>query len=85
MALQFTLLEDLTPKADIFLFTALWVVLGRFCSSVIWNMLWSLCTVAYRGGKFGGSNHPPPPEIPKSLQNRAKLNPIVKTVKNCWI
>ena len=25
----------------------------------------------------------PPPEIPKVLQNRAKLNPIVKTVKNC--
>jgi len=41
--------------------------------------------VAYRGGWgwFGGSN--PPPEIPKALQNRAKLNPIVKTVKNCWI
>jgi len=27
----------------------------------------------------------PPPEIPKALQNRAKHNPIVKTVKNCWI
>ena len=25
----------------------------------------------------------PPPEIPKALQNRAKLNPVVKTVKNC--
>jgi len=25
----------------------------------------------------------PPPQFPKSLQNRAKLNPIVKTVKNC--
>jgi len=25
----------------------------------------------------------PPPEIPKALENRAKLNPIVKTVKNC--
>jgi len=24
-----------------------------------------------------------PPEIPKAFQNRAKLNPIVKTVKNC--
>ena len=23
----------------------------------------------------------PPPEIPKALQNRAKLNPIVKTIK----
>jgi len=30
----------------------------------------------------GGSK---PPEIPKALQNRSKLNPIVKTVKNCWI
>ena len=28
---------------------------------------------------------PPYPETPKALQNRAKLNPIVKTVKNCWI
>jgi hypothetical protein len=27
----------------------------------------------------------PPTKIPKALQNRAKLNPIVKTVKNCWI
>jgi len=26
---------------------------------------------------------PPPAEIPKALQNRAKFNPIVKTVKNC--
>jgi len=26
-----------------------------------------------------------PPEIPKALQNRAQLNPIVKTVKNWWI
>jgi len=33
------------------------------------------------GGGFGGST--PLPEIPKALQNRAKLNPIVKTVKNC--
>jgi len=31
------------------------------------------------GGGFGGLN--PRPEIPKALQNRAKLNPIVKTVK----
>ena len=26
-----------------------------------------------------------PPQIPKALQNRTKLKPIVKTVKNCWI
>jgi len=29
------------------------------------------------GGLWG------PPEIPKAIQNRAKLKPIVKTVKNC--
>ena len=30
-----------------------------------------------------GCSTPPTPEIPKALQNRAKLNPTVKTVKNC--
>jgi len=30
---------------------------------------------------FGGVQTPP--EVPKALQNRAKINPIVKTVKNC--
>jgi len=35
-----------------------------------------------RGGVWGIQNSR---EIPKALQNRAKLNPIVKTVKNCWI
>jgi len=38
--------------------------------------------VAYRGGGLVCSTSPPP-EIPKALQNRAKLNPFVKTVKNC--
>ena len=38
--------------------------------------------VAYRGGEGWRLN--PPPEIPKALQNRAKLNPIVKTVKK-WL
>ena len=38
-------------------------------------------TVAYRGERvFGGFEAPPLPEIPKALQNRAKINPIVKTV-----
>ena len=37
--------------------------------------------VAYRGG-FGVFKYPFP-EIPKAIQNRANLNPIVKTVKNC--
>jgi len=36
-------------------------------------------------GRFGGFKLPPPPEIPKVLQNRAKLSPIVKNVKNFWI
>ena len=36
------------------------------------------------GGGLGCST-PPSPEILKALQNRAKLNPIVKTVKNFWI
>ena len=40
-------------------------------------------SVAYRGG--GVWCVQPPPEIPKAFQNRAKINPIVKTVKNCWI
>jgi len=35
--------------------------------------------VAYRGGGLGGFN--PPPEISKTLQNRAKLNPIWKLLK----
>ena len=35
--------------------------------------------VAYPGGGFRVFN-PSPPEIPKALQNCAKLNPIVKTV-----
>ena len=38
--------------------------------------------VAYRGGVWVVQT-PPLPEIPNDLQNHAKLNPIVKTVKNC--
>jgi hypothetical protein len=42
--------------------------------------------VVYRGGWGGVYLNPPPfPDIPKALQNSAKLNLIVKTVKNCWI
>jgi len=40
-------------------------------------------TGATRGGGVGGFKPSPPPEIPKALQNPAKLNPFVKTVKNC--
>jgi len=55
-------------------------VIGIYVFRVLWHEDDSLWSVAYRGG-LGGSN--PLPEIPKALQNRAKLNPIVKTVKNC--
>jgi len=41
----------------------------------------SVTTSAVHGG--GGVSNTP--EVQKALQNRAKLNPIVKTVKNCWI
>ena len=41
-----------------------------------------MTAVAYRGGALGCST---PPEILKALQNRAKLNPIVTTVKNRWL
>jgi len=37
--------------------------------------------VAYGGGGGGGCGGSNPPEIPKALQNRAKLNPIVKMLK----
>jgi len=33
----------------------------------------------------GGVQTPSPLEIPKARENRAKLNPFVKTVKNCSI
>jgi hypothetical protein len=36
---------------------------------------------AYRGEVWGVQN--PPKKILKALQNLVKLNPIVKTVKNC--
>jgi len=39
---------------------------------------------AYQGGLVGFK--PPPPRNSEGPpQNRAKINPIVKTVKNCWI
>jgi len=52
----------------------------NFKSSSSGQCFISLVTVAYWGGRegLGGSNHP---EILKALQNRAKLNLIVKTVK----
>jgi len=44
----------------------------------------SVSGVRGEGGCLGGLGvQSPPPEIPKALQNRAKLNLIVKNVKNC--
>ena len=54
--------------------------LSCFCNKT--TTVLSVWTVAYWGGGWGVQ---PPPEILMALQNRAKLNPIVKTVKNCWI
>ena len=47
---------------------------------VIGNTDHTCVAVAYRRVVWGVQT---PPQIPKALQNRAKLNPIVKTVKNC--
>jgi len=41
---------------------------------------WGSTTVQERTDGRGGVQNP---EIPKAFQNRAQLNPIVKTVKNC--
>jgi len=44
------------------------------------NSSCSFWAVAYQGGGLGGFN-PPPPEIPKALQNHAKLNTNWKLLK----
>jgi len=48
--------------------------------------LWATDQWRTEGGRgLGVQNpHPPPHEIPKALQNRSKINPIVKNVKN-WL
>jgi len=56
----------------------MWWVSGRPCDPIDPSDLLQWCTEA---GDLGGSN--PLPEILKALQNHAKINPIVKTVKNC--
>jgi len=76
-----------------------WIVLKQFyinnktaptCSDVVTPPSGSALLVlaskhgVATGGGLGGVQTPPP-EIPNALQNRAKLNPIVKAVKNCWI
>ena len=45
-----------------------------------------MCVALVSGVPRGGWGvQTPPPEILKAPQNRAKLNPNVKTVKNCSI
>jgi hypothetical protein len=41
------------------------------------------CSELTSGIPRGGLSVRNPPEIPKAHENHAKLNPIVKTVKNC--
>ena len=41
------------------------------------------CWGTYTQWRTEGGGCVEPPEISKALQNRAKLSPIVKTVKNC--
>jgi len=57
------------------------VTLGLYVSLISFH-----CSNQWRTeGGFGGGFKPPPLEIPKAQQNRAKFNPIVNTVKNCLI
>jgi len=49
------------------------ILIRVFCVDIYLRMV-----AVVRGG---GVQTAPPPEIPKALQNRAKLNPTVKTVK----
>ena len=56
-----------------------------FMFAIDHNVVISNCSgrSSVTSGIPGGGFSNPPPEIPKALQNHAKLNPIVKTVKNC--
>ena len=60
------------------------------CSEFFSSLPISVCILYYQPqwrteeGVVGGLK-PPPPQIPKALQNRAEHDPIVKTVENCWI
>jgi len=66
------------PKRDVYIFKL-------FCSSVPFSIQCNTTPLQEwrtEGRCLGGSN---PLKIPKVLQNSAKLNPIVKTVKNCSI
>jgi len=60
-------------------FRLLITLVGVVLVSVSWHLGYVHFQWRTEGG-LGGSN---PLEISKALQNRAKVNPIVKTVKNC--
>ena len=52
--------------------------------SAVYSVFFKLGRAQWRTeGRFGWFKPPLPPEFPNALQNRAKLNPIVETVKNC--
>jgi len=59
----------------------------KACFILLLKQGWSKCSPRGNGVLRGWGGvcgfKPPPPDIPKALQNRAKLNPIVKTVENC--
>ena len=61
----------------------IWQEPSRCAITILQHIIYSEWST--EGGGFGRFKPPPPPEIPKALQNRDKHNPIVKTVKNCWI
>ena len=44
--------------------------------------MWMSSNILFSGVPRGGLGCSPPPQIPMAFQNRAKLNLIVKTVKN---
>ena len=60
-------------------------MIGSTCFGHYYAHHQELTTIMLISGVPRGSLGVNPPQIPKALQNRAKLNPIVKTVKNFWI
>jgi len=64
----------------LFVSAMLWTVQILY-TSVRW-VQWRTEVVVVAAAE-GGFKPPPPLEISKALQSRVKLNPIVKTVKNC--
>ena len=55
----------------------------EFASNLTCSDFHLKCSELTSGVPRGGLSVRNPPEIPKAHENHAKLNPIVKTVKNC--